>query len=112
VLAGCPHGYGFTNAMLNGLVREGLATIEPGTVCAGSRRITVVWVAISDFGREVIAAQYDRPRRRFARGWSASKMATPPGPLTGWSSRRAHHDRITSAGIRSGAEVRRISRLS
>jgi hypothetical protein len=56
VLAGCPHGYGFTNAMLNGLVREGLATIEPGTVCAGSRRITVVWVAITDFGREAIAA--------------------------------------------------------
>jgi hypothetical protein len=64
LLAGCPHGctvanmlaHGFTNAMLNGLVREGLATIEPGTVCTGSRRITVVWVAITDVGREVIAA--------------------------------------------------------
>jgi hypothetical protein len=64
MLAGCPHGcsvanmlaHGFTNAMLNGLVREGLATIEPGTVCAGTRRITVVWVAITDFGREAIAA--------------------------------------------------------
>jgi hypothetical protein len=33
---------------LNGLVREGLATIEPGTVCTGSRRITIVWVAITD----------------------------------------------------------------
>jgi hypothetical protein len=64
MLAGRPHGctvanmlaHGFTNAMLNGLVREGLATIEPGTVCAGTRRITVVWVAITDFGREAIAA--------------------------------------------------------
>jgi hypothetical protein len=64
VLAGCPHGctvanmlaHGFANAMLNGLVREGLAIIEPGTVCTGSRRITVVWVAITKRGREVIAA--------------------------------------------------------
>jgi hypothetical protein len=46
--------HGFTNAMLNGLVREGLATIEPGTVCTGSRRITVVWVAITDDGRTTI----------------------------------------------------------
>jgi hypothetical protein len=64
VLAGCQRGctvanmlaHGFTNAMLNGLVREGLAIIEPGTVCTGSRRITVVWVAITNLGREVIAA--------------------------------------------------------
>jgi hypothetical protein len=64
MLAGCPHGctvatmlaHGFTNAILNGLVSEGLAIIEPGTVYTGSRRITVVWVAITDFGREVIAA--------------------------------------------------------
>jgi hypothetical protein len=48
--------HGFANAMLNGLVREGLALIEPGTVCTGSRRITVVWVAITNLGREVIAA--------------------------------------------------------
>jgi hypothetical protein len=62
VLAGCPHGctvanmlaHGFTNATLNGLVREGLATIEPGTVHTGTRRITIVWVAITDVGRATI----------------------------------------------------------
>jgi hypothetical protein len=35
-------------------VREGLATIEPGTVHTGTRRITVVWVAITDVGRATI----------------------------------------------------------
>jgi hypothetical protein len=62
VLAGCPHGctvanmlaHGFTNATLNGLLHEGLATIEPGTVHTGTRRITVVWVAITDVGRATI----------------------------------------------------------
>jgi hypothetical protein len=34
--------------MLNGLVRDGLATIQPGTMRAGARRVTVVWVAITD----------------------------------------------------------------
>jgi hypothetical protein len=61
VLAGCPHGctvanmlaHGFTNTTLNSLVREGLATIEPGMHrLAADRRI---WVAITDVGREVIA---------------------------------------------------------
>jgi hypothetical protein len=63
VLAGSPRGctvanmlaHGFTNATLNSLVREGLATIEPGTVHTGTRRITVVWVAITDVGRATIA---------------------------------------------------------
>jgi hypothetical protein len=48
LLAGSPHGctvanvlaHGFTNAMLDRLVRDGLATIEPGTACAGTRRVT------------------------------------------------------------------------
>jgi hypothetical protein len=35
-------------------VREGLATIEPGTVHTGTRRITIVWVAITDVGRATI----------------------------------------------------------
>jgi hypothetical protein len=38
--------------MLDSLVRGGLATIEPGTVRAGTRRITVNWVAI-----KVLAAE-------------------------------------------------------
>jgi hypothetical protein len=41
---------GFTNAMLNGLVRDGLATIQPGTMRTGTRRVTVVWVAITEVG--------------------------------------------------------------
>ena len=49
--------HGFTNATLNGLVRDGLATIQPGTVRTGTRRITVVWVAITDVGRGMIAAK-------------------------------------------------------
>jgi hypothetical protein len=63
LLADCPHGcsvanmlaHGFTNVMLDGLVRDGLATMAPGTARFGTRRITVVWVAISDVGREVLA---------------------------------------------------------
>jgi hypothetical protein len=35
--------HGFTNALLDQLVRDGLATIQPGTTRAGTRRITVVW---------------------------------------------------------------------
>ncbi len=42
--------HGFTNAMLNDLVRDGLATIQPGTVRTGTRRITVVWVTITEVG--------------------------------------------------------------
>jgi hypothetical protein len=47
--------HGFTNAMLDRLVRDGLATIQPGTACAGTRRVTVVWVSITDVGLEVLA---------------------------------------------------------
>jgi hypothetical protein len=49
--------HGFTNAMLNGLVRDGLATIQPGTVRTGMRRITVVWVAITEVGLGVRTVQ-------------------------------------------------------
>jgi hypothetical protein len=34
--------HGFTNALLDRLARDGLATIQPGTMRAGTRRITVV----------------------------------------------------------------------
>lgn len=65
LLADFPHGrtvanmlaHGFTNAMLDGLVRDELAIIEPGTMRTGTRRITVVWVAITEIGRKVIRAQ-------------------------------------------------------
>jgi hypothetical protein len=65
MLAARPHGrtvanmlaHGFTNAMLDGLERDGLVTLQPGTVRAGTRRITVLWVAITDNGRAVVAAQ-------------------------------------------------------
>jgi hypothetical protein len=68
LLAGCPHGcsvsnmlaHGFTNAMLDGLVRDGQATMAPGTVRTGTRRITIVWIAISDVGREVLVANDGR----------------------------------------------------
>jgi hypothetical protein len=52
-----PLAHGFTNATLNGLVRDGLAVIQPGTVRTGTRRITVVWVTITEVGQRVLAAQ-------------------------------------------------------
>ena len=50
LLADAPNGctvsimlaHGFSNAMLDKLVRDGLATLQPGTVRSGTRRITVV----------------------------------------------------------------------
>jgi hypothetical protein len=65
LLAASPRGctvasmlaHGFTNATLNSLARDGLATVQPGTVRTGTRRITVVWVAITEVGRRVLAAQ-------------------------------------------------------
>jgi hypothetical protein len=65
LLADAPHGctvsimlaYGFTNAMLDRLERDGLATLQPGTVRTGTRRITVVWVTITDTGRGALAAE-------------------------------------------------------
>ena len=55
LLADAPHGRtvadmladGFTNALLDRLARDGLATIQPGTICTSTRRITIVWVAIN-----------------------------------------------------------------
>ena len=65
LLAGSLHGctvanmlaHGFKNEMLDRLVRDGLATMQPGTVRTGTRQITVVWVAITEVGREVLADQ-------------------------------------------------------
>ena len=63
MLIGCSHGctvakmlaHRFTNALLDGLARDGLVTLQPGTVSTGTRR-TVVWVVITDAGRAVVAA--------------------------------------------------------
>jgi hypothetical protein len=50
--------HGFTNATLDRLVREGLAVIQPGTTLSGTRRITVVWVTITDIGRRALAGDH------------------------------------------------------
>jgi hypothetical protein len=63
LLAGSPLGateaimlaYGFTNAMLDALVRDGLATVERRAVRAGRRRIEVTWLTITDAGRQALA---------------------------------------------------------
>ena len=47
--------HGFTSGLIEDLVREGLATILPGTRGAGRRWIKVVWVTITDAGRRALA---------------------------------------------------------
>jgi hypothetical protein len=62
LLADCPHGrtvanmlaHGLTSATLDSLVRDGLATMQPGTMRSGTRRIAVVWVTITHFGWKVL----------------------------------------------------------
>jgi hypothetical protein len=62
-LAGSPLGateaimlaHGFTSAMLDALVRDGLATAERRAVRAGRRPIQVTWFAITDAGRQALA---------------------------------------------------------
>jgi hypothetical protein len=63
LLADAPHGrtvadmlaHGFTNALLDRLARDGLATIQSGTMRSGTRRITVVRVIITDAGQRALA---------------------------------------------------------
>jgi hypothetical protein len=63
MLAGSPLGatgaimlaHGFTNAMLNALVRDGMATAERRVMKAGRRPIQVTWFAITDAGRQALA---------------------------------------------------------
>ena len=63
LLADAPHGrsvadmlaHGFTNATLDRLARDGLATIQPATMRTGTRRISVVWVAITEAGQRALA---------------------------------------------------------
>jgi hypothetical protein len=47
--------HGFTNALLDRLAGDGLATIQPGTICTSTRRITVIWVEITEAGRRALA---------------------------------------------------------
>jgi hypothetical protein len=62
VLAGSAHGctqaimlaHGFSAKMLADLVRDGLATIEPGTVRASVRQIEVMWLMITEAGRQAL----------------------------------------------------------
>ena len=63
LLADAQHGrtvanmlaHGFTNALLDRLARDGLATIQPGTIRTGTRRITVIWVVITEAGQQALA---------------------------------------------------------
>jgi len=63
LLAGSPLGvteaimlaHGFTNAMLDALVRDGLATAEQREVRAGRQPIKVIWLTITDAGRLALA---------------------------------------------------------
>jgi hypothetical protein len=49
--------HGVSNAMLDRLVHDGMATLQPGTMRAGARRVTVVWVTITDAGRRALTAE-------------------------------------------------------
>jgi hypothetical protein len=63
LLAGSPLGvteaimlaHGFTNAMLDALVRDGLATAEQREMRAGRQPIKVIWLTITDAGRLALA---------------------------------------------------------
>jgi hypothetical protein len=63
LLAGSAFGYteaimlahGFKAELLAALVRQGLATTQPGTIRAGRRQVEVVWVMITDAGQRALA---------------------------------------------------------
>jgi hypothetical protein len=64
LLADASHGrtvadlaHGFTNALLDRLAGDGLATIQPGTICTNTRRITVIWVETTEAGQRALANQ-------------------------------------------------------
>jgi hypothetical protein len=62
LLASSAHGgtqavmlaHGFSSKMLADLVRDGLATTEPGTVRANGRKIEVMWMMITETGRRAL----------------------------------------------------------
>ena len=63
VLAGSPLAateaimlaHGFTNARLDALVRDGLATAERRAMKAGRQPIKVTWLTITEDGRQALA---------------------------------------------------------
>ena len=63
LLAGNPLGcteaillaHGFKTELLALLVSDGLAATQPGTMRAGKRQISVVWVMITDAGQRAFA---------------------------------------------------------
>lgn len=62
LLAGSAHGctqsimlaHGFSSKILADLIRDGLATTEPGTMRASGRQIEVMWIMITDAGWEAL----------------------------------------------------------
>ena len=62
LLARGPHGcteaitlaHGFKAELLAALVRDGLATTQPGTMRADRRQVKVVWVMITDGGHRAL----------------------------------------------------------
>jgi hypothetical protein len=70
LLAGSPLGvteaimlaHGFTMEMLDALVRDGLATAEQREMRAGRQPIKVVWLTITDIGRQALAGRRRRGR--------------------------------------------------
>ena len=73
LLAGSPLGcteaillaHGLEAELLALLVRDGLATTQPGTMRAGRRQIEVVWVMITDAGQRALGQQMTLLRHRF-----------------------------------------------
>jgi hypothetical protein len=63
LLAAAPNGrteaimlaHGFTNALLDGLVRGGLATADRRAMRAGRQPVEVTWLVITDAGRQALA---------------------------------------------------------
>jgi hypothetical protein len=46
--------HGFKAELLAALVRDGLATKQPGTIRPGGRPLKVVWVMITDAGHRAL----------------------------------------------------------
>jgi hypothetical protein len=63
LLAAAPNGateaimlaHGFTNVMLDALVRDGLATADRRAMKAGRRGIEATWLTITEQGRQALA---------------------------------------------------------
>jgi hypothetical protein len=116
LLAGSPFGcseaillaHGFKTELLAVLVRDGLASTQPGTTRAGRRRLEVVWVMITDAGRRALdrstrwrRASDDRPLR--SAGGSATAGSDAPADFGAHSLRAGF---LTSAARRGASEFK------